>query len=168
MELRYHRSYLHNSVFLLVAFLPLYGCADESGLDSARSNPVVCHAENGMELLCSISEGIAEAVANGDADYVLRYVPVSGLHFIDSYYTSSEIKQLLHDEDTWLWKYLFNGPSSIRSAFKYGSLSSISIKKRSDIAAIIVYDFQKKEKNVENCMIKIKGEWYFDGIFSCD
>lgn len=109
------------------------------------------------------------AILNTDTAYLLKFVAPSGTFFIDTVYSRSEIEKMLTDKNSWLFKHLFLGDSSVKSYFKKAQNLKIRIFKRNTNAIMISYQSSNFDALhwIENCLVKVNDHWYFDGIFSC-
>jgi hypothetical protein len=128
---------------------------------------VVHGSEDETSKIEKLAKEVQEAVLHSDIDRLMRYVHSSGTVFIDTAYTREEISRLMRDEDSWLYKHLFVGRSSVRSYFRNAKNLKIKVHRQSDIAMFVSYESSNYEKWMESCFIRIDGRWYFNGIFSC-
>lgn len=109
------------------------------------------------------------AVLNMDINYLMKYVAPSGTYFIDNIYSHDDIDKMFRDKNSWLYKHLFVGDTSVKDYFIRAHNLKIIIYKRDTNAILVSYQSSNFEelKWVENCFIMINETWYFDGIFTC-
>jgi hypothetical protein len=126
-------------------------------------------AENEDRSYYTLATEVKDAVVRQDINVLLKYVSPSGTYFMDTVYTYKEINEIIGKKDSWLYKHLFAGESSIKTYFKKAKRLKIKITHRNDNAIFVSYQSSNYEPNkwVECCFIRTNGKWYFDGIFYC-
>ena len=116
---------------------------------------------------------VKDAVVRQDTEYLMRYVSPRGTYFIDNLYTHDEINELIKDKDSWLYRHLFEGNTSVKSYFVNATELEVKIYPQGDDHIFVTYRSLDRQGDrpsdyVECCFSKRGGRWYFDGIFSCD
>jgi hypothetical protein len=145
------------SFFLIITFIL---CAVNLSAENKISTDPELH---------KIALEMKSAVLNMDMAYLINHVAPSGTYFIDTGYSHDQIERLVRDKNSWLYKYLFVDKNSVKNYFKQARDLKIKVFKRDINSIMISYQSSNFEahKWIENCLIKINGKWYFDGIFTC-
>lgn len=117
-----------------------------------------------------ISTEIGNYVLAKDLEGLMKYVPEGGVYFIDDHYTKAEVRTLLYNKDSWLYKHLFFEDKSVFRKFGNKPVEVEAVFKRDNNAVRVRYGTgtDKGGSPVDNCLFKIDGLWYFDGIFYCE
>lgn len=131
---------------------------------------VVCGQSIGSHGVKDVVSQVEAAIIKRDVGKLMQYVSSRGTYFIDDYYSYNEIRELLGDKKSWLYKHLFVGESSVFHYFKSNSMIRERIHMRGKNAVSVVFESASSlpANWIECCFIEIKGRWYFDGIFSCE
>lgn len=147
-----------NKTVIAVVIILLINCTAIAG---QRLDKSVSHNRMAKDLMA--------AVMREDMRYLMKYVSPSGTYFIDERYSREEISNSMGDSNGWLHKHLFSGDKSVKSYFSKAENLKINIKKRNSRSILITYKSSNYNSVdwVECCLFKVKGKWYFDGIFYC-
>lgn len=116
-----------------------------------------------------IANDVKTAVIKQDVGTLMQYVSPSGTYFIDEVYTYAQIKEMLENKTSWLYKHLFVGKNSVKNYFENAKNLDTKIHSRDNKAFFISYQSSNYNSYnwIECCFIRINGKWYFDGIFYC-
>lgn len=140
-------------------------------------SPIVCAAEENIsgEIVTDpafqlISNELQRAISDANVSCLMKYVAPTGTYVIDEVYTHKQIKKMLINKKSWLYKHLFVGRESIRGYFERAENIRLKVFKRGTNAILISYQASNIAPTdwAECCLIKVNGTWYFDGIFSCE
>lgn len=120
-------------------------------------------------LLARMATETRTAILNYDSNYILKYVSAEGIVFEDTLYSKEQIISLLKDKQSWLYKYLYSGKSSVKYFFDKAQDAEVKIIQKGANAVMIIYASKNtnEKRMLENCYININDTWYWDGIFSC-
>lgn len=134
--------------------------------------PVVtsCNEKEKSELE-KIAYEVRTGVIKEDVEMLLKYVSPAGTSFIDDHYTYEEIRELLKNKDSWLYKHLFWGENSVKKYFDSAKELTIKIHyfNKDEAVSIFYQSSNYAPRNwVECCFVKINEKWYFNGIFYCE
>jgi hypothetical protein len=132
-------------------------------------NSVSCNNGEHIEIE-KLAKEVKDAVIKKDINRLMKYVSPSGVYFIDDKYTYEQIEEIIRKKNSWLYKHLFVGENSVINYFQKANDLEIKIHHRNSNAIFVSYHSSnvKPVNWLECCFIKIKGKWYFDGIFSCE
>ncbi len=125
--------------------------------------------ENIVIDISKIAETLRTAVINEDTDCLLKYVSPSGTYFIDDVWSYEKVRKSMKDKDGWLFRHLFSNDNSVKNYFLKAKDLHIKVYQQNDKSVMISFQSSNYDPNdwVECCLIKVKGKWYFDGVFYC-